>query len=256
MDGLRDQPRSGRPRQFAPTTVAEVKALACELPANSEIPLAKWSCPELTREAIARGLVVPVSASTVRRWLAKDAIIKPWQHRTWIFPRDPQLRHDDVYRNKAEYAVVFASANYASKLWTSHERRSAQARASMEKRAYLLPVRLDETEIPGLLPTIAYIDGKSTSPRQLAELIKAKVGGAVVKSISEPFYGVPLTLDEKRQLLSHRPEGWEYLLVAGLLWQAFNDLKCEVPRSRTRLCEIHKPCRRQGSAFPTYWRSR
>ena len=90
MDGLRDRPRPGRPRQFAPATVAEVKALACELPAISETPLAKWSCPELAREAIDRGLVVSVSASTVRRWLAKDAI-KPWQHRTWIFPRDPNF---------------------------------------------------------------------------------------------------------------------------------------------------------------------
>ena len=70
--------------------LAEVKALACELPAVSETPLAKWSCPELAREAIDRGLVVSVSASTVRRWLAKDAI-KPWQHRTWIFPRDPNF---------------------------------------------------------------------------------------------------------------------------------------------------------------------
>ena len=90
LDGLRDRPRCGRPRQFAPATVAEVKALACELPAQSETPLAKWSCPELAREAIERGLVVSVSASTVRRWLAKDAI-KPWQHRSWIFPRDPNF---------------------------------------------------------------------------------------------------------------------------------------------------------------------
>jgi len=61
----------GRPRQFAPATVAEITALACELPAISETPLAKWSCPELAREAIDRGLVPSVSASTVRRWLAK-----------------------------------------------------------------------------------------------------------------------------------------------------------------------------------------
>jgi transposase len=90
MDGLRDRPRPGRPRQFTAATVAEVKALACELPARSETPLAKWSCPELAREAVERGLVVSVSPSTVRRWLAKDAI-KPWQHRTWIFPRDPDF---------------------------------------------------------------------------------------------------------------------------------------------------------------------
>jgi transposase len=90
MSGLRDQPRSGRPRVFAAAVVAEVKALACELPAQTEVPLARWSCPELAREATDRGICEHVSASTVRRWLAQDAI-KPWQHRSWIFPRDPHF---------------------------------------------------------------------------------------------------------------------------------------------------------------------
>ena len=58
--------------------MAEVKALACELPANSDVPLAKWSCPDLAVEAAQRGIVESVSASTVRRWLSADAL-KPWQ---------------------------------------------------------------------------------------------------------------------------------------------------------------------------------
>jgi hypothetical protein len=33
---------------------------------------------------------VSVSAATVRRWLTRDAI-KPWQYRSWIFPRDPDF---------------------------------------------------------------------------------------------------------------------------------------------------------------------
>jgi hypothetical protein len=71
--------------------VAEVKALACELPADSDVPLAKWGCPDLAVEAARRGVVESVSASTVRRWLAADAL-KPWQqHRSGIFPRDPDF---------------------------------------------------------------------------------------------------------------------------------------------------------------------
>ena len=61
-------------------------ALACELPAASGTPLAKWSCP--ARETAARGITASVSARTVRRWLAQD-MRKPWRHRSWIFPRDP-----------------------------------------------------------------------------------------------------------------------------------------------------------------------
>ncbi|GAU71511.1 putative transposase [Streptomyces sp. NBRC 110611] len=55
------------------------------------MPLARWSCPELAREAVARGIAALVSASTVRRWLVQDAL-KPWQHRSWIFITDPGFR--------------------------------------------------------------------------------------------------------------------------------------------------------------------
>jgi len=70
--------------------VVGVKALACELPAESGAPLSRWGAPELAVEAVARGIVEAVSASTVRRWLAED-VLKPWQHRSWIFPRDPDF---------------------------------------------------------------------------------------------------------------------------------------------------------------------
>lgn len=88
LSGLDDRPRSGRPRSFAPEVVAEVKAMACEPPAQREAPLSRWSSSELAAQAVTEGLVEGVSASTVRRWLREDAI-KPWQHRSWIFPRDP-----------------------------------------------------------------------------------------------------------------------------------------------------------------------
>ncbi len=89
--GLADRPRSGRPPMFTPVQAAEVKALACQLPAEHGVPLSVWSAPELAREAITAGIVDAVSASSVRRWLAEDAI-KPWQHRSWIFIRDPDFR--------------------------------------------------------------------------------------------------------------------------------------------------------------------
>ena len=38
-------------------------------------------------EAVTRGVVEAISPSTVRRWLHRAAI-KPWQHRSWKFPRD------------------------------------------------------------------------------------------------------------------------------------------------------------------------
>ncbi len=90
MAGLVDRARSGRPPRFSAVQVAQVKALACQLPAAVGAPLARWSCPELAREAIAQDIVETISAATVRRWLAQDAI-KPWQFRSWVFPRDPEF---------------------------------------------------------------------------------------------------------------------------------------------------------------------
>ena len=90
LAALADRKRTGRPARFTPVQVTEVKALACQLPAETGAPLSRWSCPELAREAQARGVVACVSASTVRRWLDADAL-KPWQYRSWIFIRDPEF---------------------------------------------------------------------------------------------------------------------------------------------------------------------
>src|SRR6201981_1262339 len=75
---------------FPPSVVIEVKALACELPARCGVPLARWSCAELRREVMARGLVAEISGTTPWRWLGEDAL-RPWRHRSWIFPRDPDF---------------------------------------------------------------------------------------------------------------------------------------------------------------------
>ena len=89
LAGLADAARSGRPPVFTAADRAEVIALACALPAESGVPLSKWNCPDLARELAAR-CHITVSASTIRRWLARDAL-KPWQYRSWISVRDPQF---------------------------------------------------------------------------------------------------------------------------------------------------------------------
>lgn len=54
------------------------------------MPLSRWHVPELRAEAIGRGIVAKVSDATIWRWLSTDAI-RPWAHRSWIFPRDPDF---------------------------------------------------------------------------------------------------------------------------------------------------------------------
>ena len=73
LDGLADRPRPGRPRRFPPEEVAQVKAIACELPRTEGVPLSRFSRAELHRLVIERG-VSAASASTIARWLAEDAL--------------------------------------------------------------------------------------------------------------------------------------------------------------------------------------
>jgi hypothetical protein len=82
----------------------------------------------------------------------------------------------NVYRDTSRYTVMFISKHYARKLWTNLERQSAQARAFVEGRECILPVRFDDTEIPGVHATVGYISLKNLTPRNLAELIKQKIG--------------------------------------------------------------------------------
>lgn len=93
----------------------------------------------------------------------------------------------DVYSNAARYCVMFASKHYARKIWTTHERRSSQERALQEHAEYILPCRFDDTEIPGLASTIAYVDLRSTSCEELAALIETKLGKRDVREFFPPY---------------------------------------------------------------------
>jgi len=102
---MRDRGRGG-PGRFPPGQIAEVKALACELPAQSGKPLSQWSSAEIAAAAVERGVVCSISGTTVWRWLAEDAI-RPWAWKTWVFPRDPDFatkagRVLDLYERRWE----------------------------------------------------------------------------------------------------------------------------------------------------------
>ncbi len=87
LGGLKDRPRTGRPRQISELDRAAVVALACQLPAVTGVPLSRWTGPELLAE-ITTQAAGPLSLTSLRRILAGHPV-KPWQYRSWIYPRDP-----------------------------------------------------------------------------------------------------------------------------------------------------------------------
>lgn len=93
-----------------------------------------------------------------------------------LFGKDLYSYLSNIYQYEALYCVMLISASYAKKQWTKHERQAAQARAFTENEEYILPIRLDDTEIPGLPPTIGYLDwfGENGS-EGLADIIAEKL---------------------------------------------------------------------------------
>jgi hypothetical protein len=80
-----------------------------------------------------------------------------------------------LYRFKAQYCVMLISKDYAKKMWTNHERKAAQARAFEDNRTYILPIKIDETELPGILPTVGYLRWDDEDPESIANLISKKL---------------------------------------------------------------------------------
>lgn len=102
----------------------------------------------------------------------------------------------NVYRRQARFTVMFISSHYAQKLWTNLERQAAQARAFQESREYILPARFDDTEIPGLPPTVGYIALASLKPDDFSSIIVQKLvssGGTVPTELVRRDYSATAT---------------------------------------------------------------
>lgn len=95
-----------------------------------------------------------------------------------LWGKDLYTHLDEVYAKKARFCVMFLSEAYAKKAWTNHERQSAQSRAFQENEAYILPVRLDDTVIPGIRPTVGYLDLRQHTIEEVAALASEKITAA------------------------------------------------------------------------------
>lgn len=140
-----------------------------------------------------------------------------YEHEAW--GEDGVEYFTNVYMNRARYAIMFISQFYAEKMWTNVERRAALARAANQHSAYILPIRLDDTELVGLLPTVIYLDARRLGIEGLIKAIKSKISGTKPESPSSALLDgkVPRTQGAIEALMTERVGTWEYLLYAGLL---------------------------------------
>ncbi|MFI7676789.1 TIR domain-containing protein [Actinophytocola sp. NPDC049390] len=130
-----------------------------------------------------------------------------------------------VYRLRARFVIMFVSRHYRDKMWTRHERESAQSRAIQQDSAYILPVRLDDTELPGLHVTTGYLDARDVGAGGIVDTTLDRLGVARVAAAPRFNGRVPRTEAEFAVVLRERPTAWEYLLWFGLLKQGLDALE-------------------------------
>jgi hypothetical protein len=86
---------------------------------------------------------------------------------------------DDIYRNRAKFCVIFVSKNYIERKWTNHERQSAQARTLLSNdSAYIMPIRVDDTQLPGLAPSIGYLSLEGRDIEEIARILLRRIAVA------------------------------------------------------------------------------
>lgn len=142
--------------------VASVKAVACELPAQLELPFSRFSINEIRQHVIEQRIVESIGATTLWEWLHGDGI-RPWTHRSWIFPRDPEFelkasRVVDLYERRWEGESLGENDYVIS----SDEKTSIQARQRIHARTPPAPRRVSQVEFEyerrGALAYLAALD--------------------------------------------------------------------------------------------------
>jgi len=113
-------------------------------------------------------LAAALEAQGVTVFFDKHAMAELWG-------KDLYGHLSDIYARRARFCLMVLSKEYAAKQWTTVERKAAQSRALSENREYILPVRLDDSEIPGILPTTACIDGRQQSLSEITDFVLQKL---------------------------------------------------------------------------------
>ena len=183
----------GARRSFPPSVVVAVKALACELPHESGQPLSRWSLSEIKREVVQRGIVAAVGETTLWRWLAEDAI-RPWTHRSWIFPRDPD------FETKAGRVLDLYEGR-----WKGKRLRPADCVISADEKTGIQALRRCHPTVPPGAHRPALVEHEYKREGTLAYLAAWDVRRAKLHGRCEPTVGIAPFGRLVEQVMSNEP---------------------------------------------------
>lgn len=96
-------------------------------------------------------------------------------YKSHLWGKDLSEYFKDVYYSNSDWCIMFVSKDYVSKAWPSFERKNAIAKEIRIQNGHLLPVRFDDSEVPGLPENTGYLDARKESPETIAKLFLEKM---------------------------------------------------------------------------------
>lgn len=117
----------------------------------------------------------------------------------------------------ASYVVMFISEDYVERAWPRHERRSALSRAIQEKSEYVLPVRFDDTPVPGLPASLIYERADEQTPEELAARILEKLGIAPFAGKADRVPPPRMTSPTGEAVFDYSSHNGRYVIGSGAL---------------------------------------
>lgn len=204
LEGLKDRPRGGRPPTYGDRARVLVKSIACQRPADLNLPLGRLSISDIRRE-LEKILDPCPSETTIGDWLREDAI-KPWRYRMWVTPRDPDFLKKagpvlDLYAGKWRGKPL----GPRDRVLSGDEKTCIQAirrTVPTSPPGPGLPVRVEHEYVrKGVLVYQAFLDvltGKVTGqcvPRNTAAAFRELVGNVMRKEPYRSARRVFLVLD-------------------------------------------------------------
>lgn len=163
----------------------------------------------------------------------------------------------DVYENQARYCIMFISKHYPLKRWTNFERTHIQARAFRDTNEYILPIRLDDAEVPGIAETLAHRDIRQHSLESIAYSLEQKLAKAKgqsgpppqshdlrsgnIPSATTQFGDIPMPKRDKTftELQKDRFAKESFEFIREYFQQALKQLKIHDSEIETDLTKIH-----------------
>ena len=93
-----------------------------------------------------------------------------------LWGRDLGEYFKEVFQDKCRHCIVFASKEYAKKMWPTVELENILSKVTEGQKDFILLVRFDQITIPGIPYTKGYLDAHSYTPVQISQLAAQKLG--------------------------------------------------------------------------------